>query len=187
MSEQPTLPPTGPSSEAVDDEDLVVRKGGYARWLWLAGGLVVVLWGAWWMTHPAALPTPDRDVTGSTPVNVPVYVGILGPADGTKRTLHITDVTVPIVDNPGNTTASAFICRHGSISVTRDPATFCDNVEDARGEVLRLGDGDQLMIRVESKVGGHVRIDPVLVTYRDGLQFATQRTGPHADITILAR
>jgi hypothetical protein len=184
MSEPSQAPATEPSEDAVPDGDLVMRKGGLGRWLWLAGALALVLWGAWWMTHPSDLPLSDRQVTGSTPSKVPVYVGILGP-DDSHRTLHITDVTVPIIDDPGGAEATGFVCRHGSISVTRDPATFCESVYDARGEVLRLGDGDQLMIRVESHMAGRVRIDPALVTYREGLQFATQRTGPRIEITVL--
>jgi hypothetical protein len=187
MSEQPTTPPAGPPQEDFGDDGLVVRKSGFARWLWLAGALLVVLWGAWWMTHPSALPTPDRAITGSTPVKTPVYVGILGPAEGGNRTLHITDVTVPVLDSTGDATATAYVCHHGSISVTRDPATFCESVEDAQGATLRLGDGDQLLIKVESNVDGAVRIGPALVTYREGLQFATQRTGPSVEITVLPR
>jgi len=185
MSEQPTEPPTVDRPGLGAHEGLSVGRGGIARWLWLAGALAVVLWAAWWMTHPAALPTPDREVTGSTPAKVPVYVGLLGPADDLDRTLHITDVTVPITADPGGAEATALVCRHGSISVTRDPATFCESVDDARGQTLRLGDGDQLIVRVTSHMTGHVRLDPVLVTYREGLQFATQRTGPRVEITVL--
>jgi hypothetical protein len=178
-----------PESELSESPDaLAVRRRGLGRWVWLAGGLALAAAGIWWMTHPAALPTGQRSIEASTPLKVPIYVGVLGPSvDGGTRTLHLSDVTVPIAEDPGTGKAEAFICHGGSIAQTSDPAKFCTELEPAKGGTLRLGAGDQLVISVESHTQGVVRLDPSLVTYREGLQFATQPTGPSISVTVLAR
>jgi len=139
------------------------------------------------MTHPAELPTGGSPVTTSTPVTVPIYIGVLGPDVDGGRTLHLSDVTVPITEDPGTAKAAAFVCRGGSIGQTSDPAAFCEEIVEARGATLRLGGGDQLIISVESHTVGPVRLDPLQVTYRQGLQFATQPTGPRISVEVLSR
>jgi hypothetical protein len=178
-----------PESELSEPPDaLTVRRGGFARWVWLAGGLALAAAGIWWMTHPAALPTGQPRIEASTPLTVSIYFGVLGPsADGDTRTLHLSDVTVPIAEDPGTGKAEAFICHGGSIGQTSDPSKFCPDLEPAKGATLRLGAGDQLVVSVESHTEGVVRLDPPLVTYREGLQFATQPTGPSISVTVLAR
>jgi hypothetical protein len=151
-------------------------------------GLGLAAAGAWWMTHPAALPSGQPPVTTSTPITVPLYLGVLGPhVDGGTRTLHLSDVTVPIAEDPGSGVVEALICRGGSIAQTTDPQAFCSELESAKGNTIVLGAGDQLVISVESHTAGTLRVDPLIVTYREGLQFATQPTGPRITVTIIGR
>jgi hypothetical protein len=179
-----TTPPDEPGTPGA----LAMRRGGVGRWVWLAAGLALAATAAWWMTHPAPLPTGQPGVEASTPLTVPIYIGVLGPSvDGGTRTLHLSDVTVPIAENPGSATAEAYICRGGSMGQTSDPDVFCPRLEGAKGSTLTLGAGDQLVIAVKSYTAGAVRIDPLLLTYRDGLQFATQPAGPSITVNVLER
>ena len=74
------------------------RRPGERRGVRLAayaGAVVVVALAAWWVaTHPAALPTSQRTVTGSVPVGQPVYLGVFDAPDDLDRTLHVSGVRV---------------------------------------------------------------------------------------------
>lgn len=156
--------------------------------LWLAPWVLVVVAlvavGAWFATHPEPLPTSDDTLTASTPLGVPVYVGVFTPTAGSGRSLEISDVAVHTAGD-AEVTVAPMVCRDGALSVTTAPNPFCSALVPASG--ARLGPADELVLQVTGETPGTADIDRVEVSYRDGLQWATQEAGRPALVTILDR
>lgn len=165
--------------ESARDDGLEVRRSRAWVALWALPVVALVAVGAWFVTHPEPLPTSDDAVTVSTPVDVPVYVGVFTP---TGRTLDISDVRVR---QSGDADVDVLVCHDGTVGVTTDPDTFCTRLEDAVGAELTAG--DELLLRVSAAAPGPVSIDRVEVSYRDGLQWATQEAGQPVVVNVLGR
>lgn len=161
------------------DDGLEVRRSRAWLALWALPVAALVAVGAWFATHPAPLPTSDEAVTVSTPVDVPVYIGVFAP---TGRTLDISEVRVR---QSGDAAVDVLVCRDGTVGVTTDPDTFCAALEDAAG--AQLHPGDELLLRVSAAAPGPVSIDRVEVSYRDGLQWATEEAGHPVVVNVLDR
>lgn len=156
-----------------------------SRWRSLTAGLLVgaamLVAVSWWVTHPAELPVRDGHVTAVTSPGRPVYVGLLAGAH-TDRTLRVggvhlhTDATVPVEVVP-------LLCRGGSVSVTSDADTFCAELLDPDGQQLRPG--DSIVVRVAGDEPGAAFIARMRLTYRSGLQVATQPAGTSAVVAIV--
>jgi hypothetical protein len=165
--------------ESGHEAGLEVRRsrGWLALWAVPLAALVAV--GAWYATHPEPLPRSDEAVTASTPVDVPVYIGIFTP---TGRTLDISGVRVR---QSGDAAVGVLVCRDGTLSVTTDPDTFCTLLDDALG--AELTPRDQLLLSVSATAPGPVSIDRVEVSYRDGLQWGTDEAGQPVVVNVLGR
>jgi hypothetical protein len=151
--------------------------------LWIAGLAVVIAFGAWFVTHPAPLPTPDDPVAVKVPLGEAVYVGVYDPAADDDRTLHISKATI---DVNGAATVVARVCRGGTLSVTSEPETFCTSLVDAEGATLEPGDG--LVVEVlDAGEPGAATIRPMELTFRDGIRWGTQPVGPAVEATFLSR
>ncbi|HEU4810765.1 MAG TPA: hypothetical protein VFT00_01370 [Nocardioides sp.] len=165
--------------ESGHDEGLEVRRSRAWLALWALPVAALVGVGAWFATHPEPLPTSDEAVTASTPVDIPVYVGVFTPTD---RTLDISDVRVR---HTGDAVVDVLVCRDGTVGVTSDPDTFCTGVDDAVD--ANLTPGDELLLRVSATAPGPVSIDRVEVSYRDGLQWGTDEAGHPVVVNVLGR
>lgn len=161
------------------DDGLEVRRSRAWLALWALPVAALVAVSAWFATHPEPLPTSDEAVTASTPVDVPVYIGVYSP---TGRTLDISEVRVR---QSGNAAVDVLVCREGTVGVTIDPDTFCNGLEDAAG--TELSSGDELLLRVSATAPGPVSIDRVEVSYRDGLQWATEEAGHPVRVNVIGR
>ena len=67
--------------------------------------------------------------------------------------------------------------------MTSDPTTFCTRLVDAEGATV--SPGDVLVLELTSTLPGEVLVDRVRLSYRDGLQWATQEVGPQVEVTFL--
>ena len=144
--------------------------------------VVLVAAVGWVTTHPEELPTSAARVTASTPVTVPVYVGVFSaPAD---RTLHVSGVRV-FATSTAPVKVVPHVCHGGSVTVTTTPESFC--TELGATEDATLVGWDEVVLEVVGDEPGVVEIDRVRIAYRDGLQWATQDAGARSQVTILAR
>jgi hypothetical protein len=171
--------------EPAGDETLRVRRSTWARWIWLPVLAVLAAVGGWHAAHPAPLPPAGSTVTASTPASVPVFVGVLARTAGEDRSISLRGVE-SVVEG-GDAEVEALICRGSAFAVTTDPHTFCDDLDRAVRGTLDLGAGDSLVLRVEAAVPGERTIDGVTLSYRQGLQWDTQRVGPRLELTVLGR
>lgn len=170
----PPVPGTG--------QDLRVRRN---RWRTLTAALVVgtlvVLLGAWWTTHPSALPVREGHVTAVTTPGRAVYIGMVAGSE-VDRTLRIggvhvtTEATVPVEVEP-------LLCRGGSISVTSEADPFCAELVDPTGQQLRPG--DSLVVRLTAEEPGAAYVSQLVLAYRSGLQVGDQPAGTRAVVAIV--
>jgi hypothetical protein len=150
--------------------------------LWIVAIAVTVGFGAWFVTHPPPLPSPEDPVEVSIPLGEPDYVGIYDPAADDDRTLHISEVAIGV---DGEATVAALVCRDGTLSETTEPETFCTSLVEAEGATLEPGDG--LVLEVLGNEPSEVTIGAVELSYRDGLQWGTQPVGPAVEATFVRR
>lgn len=148
-------------------------------------GLLLVVAAAWYVTHPAPLPTQTETVPASAPVGGTVYVGLyFSPADAAGRSLSIDEVAVPANVDLGDGVA-ALICRDGAFSVTADPDAFCRSLDPAENETLEPG--DTLALGISSVTALEAELGPATVSYREGLQWGTHEVGPPIGVTFRDR
>lgn len=174
------------STDATRPGDLDAGPVRGVRWLLGAGAVAAIAVVAWWVTHPAALPTTEQPRTATTAVGTTVYVGVLGPAteDG-ERTLHVHGADVSATDDGPAADVAAWVCRGGSIAESTGPEQFCDAVLPAEGTELRLGGGDQLLVSVTSDEPGTVTVPRVELAFRDGFQWGSQVAGSPLEVEVL--
>lgn len=154
---------------------LEVHGSRWMRWAWIPAALVLLALVIWWVLHPQELPTGDEDLSVTTPAGRTVYVGVLGADPEGSRSLSIRDVVLEF--DGDEVDVEARICKGGSIGQTSAPERFCDDVPAAEGNTLRLGGGDQLIVAVTAEGSQTIEIERPRVSYREGVQFATQQAG----------
>lgn len=149
------------------------------HWWLIPVAVIGLLFVAWWMTHPGDL-RAGRDVSGPTPVDQAVNVGIEAPAG---RTLHISSVKVDWDGKPKGASADAYVCKGGALGFTPNPKPFCASVEKAKGATLNT-DKDQLFIAIEASEAQTLKVDDIRVGFREGLQWGTRSMGPKIEVTV---
>ena len=159
------------------EASLQVRRTGLARWWWHPLPLLLLVAVGWWLTHMPPLSDQGGTVRASTRVGTSVYVGTWGPSaeDGP---VHLSGVEVAA--EGGDVTPQ--VCVGGRIGVTTDPAAFCESVEDAEDRVLEPG--DQLVLAITGDSASTITIDPVEVSWREGLRGGSQRVGPRVSVDV---
>lgn len=165
--------------------DLTSTPAPWTRWWWVPVAVSLVAVTAWWMTHPAALPAGGSPYTATATAGQPVYIGVLGPGYDGQRGLHISEVRIRLVDEDQEAKVAVWVCLGSSIGQSTDPQRFCEKVIEAEGATLRLGGGDQLMVSVEADAAATVELDPVELSYRDGLQWGTHEAGPPLVVEVV--
>jgi len=137
----------------------------------------------WYATHPPALATTTDTRQASTPVDVPVYVGMVrAPAD---RTLDVDGIKLRVTANT-DVEVAPLLCKGGSLVVTSAPETFCTELVDPEGR--RMEPGDSLLVEVTADVPAVVVVDRVRVGYQEGIRAATQPAGvAHAVVSVIGR
>lgn len=157
-------------------DELEVQRSRWSRWAWVPVVVALLVILVWWVGHPTELPARSEPLRVTASAGQEVYVGVLGAehVDG-HRALSIREVDLDV--DGDDVEAAAWICVGGSIGQTTDPSRFCGEVEPAEGATLDLGGGDQLMVSVVSDEDQVVRVDRPVLSYREGIQFATQDAG----------
>lgn len=170
-------------TDARTSRDLQVRRSrrGVVL-LWLVVVVIAVAFGAWYVTHPRSLPTPDDPLEVSVPLGERVYVGVYDPAADDDRTLHVSEVSV---DVEGEAVVAVQVCREGAISETTEPETFCSGLEDAANATV--APGDSLVLEILEDEAGEATIGPVQLSFREGLQWDSQPVGPVVEATFVSR
>ncbi|WP_435746615.1 hypothetical protein [Nocardioides sp. SYSU DS0663] len=154
-----------------------------ALWVALAVAVAAVL--AWYTTRPPALPTSPATPQATTPVGVPVYVGMFAARHDFARTLTVDGVKVEATANT-EVDVAPLLCRGGAFTATSDPEAFCSELVDPEGQ--RLTPGDSLVVEVTGQLPAVVVIDRVRVGYQDGIRAGTQPAGvAHAVVRVLGR
>lgn len=153
--------------------------------LWVALALAVAVIVAWYTARPPALPTTDAAPRTSTPVDVPVYVGMFtAPADF-GRTLSVDGIKVHVTANT-DVDVVPLLCKGGSVVATSDTEAFCQELLDPEGR--RLGAGDSVVLEVVADEPAIVVVDRIRIGYQDGVRAATQDAGAdHAVVQVLGR
>lgn len=138
----------------------------------------------WYVNDPADLPTSERTVRATTPVDVPVYVGMFAGSTTFSRTLELSGVKVHTVSNT-DVEVVPLLCRGGTVGVTTDPERFCSDVVDPEGQAF--GPRDDIVLRVTSDDPAIAVIDRVRLGFREGLQWGTRTAGSPAEVTVVGR
>jgi hypothetical protein len=151
-------------------------------WALVAGAVLAV--GAWYVNSPSELPTSDATISASTPVDRPVYLGVFTPSADFDRTLSLSGVKVHTTSNT-EVSVQPLLCRGGTIGVTSDPDSFCEELVNPEGQTF--GVGDAIVLEVSSPEAAIAVVDRVRLGFRDGLQWGTHEAGAGAVVRILAR
>jgi len=145
-------------------------------WGWIPVAAIFIAVFVWWALHPDGLPREDGEIEISVAAGQTAYVGLIGrESDGEPREIDIRDVTFDT--SADGLELEALICRDGAIGSTTDPGEFCAEVVEAQGS-LTLGGDDQLIVAITGSDSALIRVNEVDISYRDGLQFGTDSTGP---------
>ncbi|MCW2843274.1 MAG: hypothetical protein JWN22_1190 [Nocardioides sp.] len=163
---------------------LQVRRSRAWPILWVLLAAVLVAVGAWFATHPSPLPTSGDALAATTPVAVPVYLGVFTPPGDWDRDLHVSGVETSSAGD-ASVAVVVLVCHGGALHVTSAPGTFCSRLEPVSGATL--GAGDSLVIQVTGETPGTAEVDRVRLSYRDGVQWATQEVGRPTVVTVLSR
>jgi hypothetical protein len=153
-----------------------------AVWALVAAAVLAVT--VWYVNSPTELPTSDRTISASTPVDQPVYVGVFAPGADFGRTLHLSGVKVHTTSNT-EVSVVPLLCRGGTIGVTTDPESFCEELVNPEGESFTAG--DDIVLEINSSEAAIAVIDRVRLGYRDGLQWGTHEAGSGSVVRILSR
>lgn len=175
--------PVAPPSESPSGFEV----GGprWTRWLWVPVILALAGFAAWWMTHPEALPSSSDSLDAQTKAGQTIYIGVTNDDDiDGSRELHVRDVTFK-KQTRGAVDVVALICHDGSINTTADPSPFCDSVENAKDATFQLGGGDQLVISVTAESSQIVSLQDITLSFREGLQWGTERIGPAIVVDVI--
>ncbi|MDP2771978.1 MAG: hypothetical protein Q8O61_00355 [Nocardioides sp.] len=162
----------------------VERRPRWRHAVWAVVVAAVLVVTIWYVNSPTALPTSERTIAVSTPVDQPVYVGVFAPASDFGRTLHLSGVKVHTTSN-SEVSVVPMLCRGGTIGVTTEPESFCADLVNPEGETF--GAGDDIVLEISGAEPAIAVIDRVRLGYRDGLQWGTHEAGAGAVIRILAR
>lgn len=168
-----------PSAQPPDHTDLDVERGPLARWWWVPAGLAVLAALGWWMTHPPALPTGD---TAGAVARVDQAMAF-GMRAEEGRTIHVRSVKVTWKGKALGAEWTAYVCRGGAMGTSTDPEKWCRDLVKAEGATLDF-DTDQLVISIASNRPQRLRVDEVLVSYREGMQWGTHPIGPGLELTV---
>lgn len=131
------------------------------------------------MTHPAALPTGDA--TGAV-ARVDQAMSF-GMRTEKGRTIHLRSVKVTWQGKAPGAEWTAYVCRGGGIGTSTEPDKWCRDLVKAEGATVDL-DSDQLVISIASNRPQRLKVDEVLVSYREGIQWGTQPIGPEIELTV---
>lgn len=151
---------------------------GSRRWrllAWVGAALAVAAFAGWYVTHPEPLPPAHDQVVEATRSGRPVYVGVLPP--GHQLTVRAWSFELE------GAVGTLLVCRDGGIGTSTDLATFCSGVQPADG--AHLGSEDSLVLQVLPDAPGTVTGGPLHLSWRSGVQFGDQLTGPSVEITAL--
>ncbi|MDO9496070.1 MAG: hypothetical protein Q7J48_10240 [Nocardioides sp.] len=162
----------------------VERRPRWRPAVWALVAAAVLAVTVWYVNSPNALPTSDRMISASTPVDQPVYVGVFAPESDFGRTLHLSGVKVHTTSNT-EVSVVPMLCRGGTIGVTTEPKSFCAELVNPEGETFRAG--DDIVLEISSAESAIAVIDRVRIGYRDGLQWGTHEAGAGVVVRILAR
>lgn len=176
-------PPGGPGDAVPSARLQVPRRSRWPVRVGVLVGLAVfVSLVAYVATHPDELPTSDGELTASTPVGTPIYLGVFRADADFGRTLDVSGIKVSAVSTVP-VTITPHLCRGGSLGVTREPELFCAELVGTEG--ASMSPGDEVVLEVTGDQPGTVTIERIRVAYRDRLQWATQVAGSPAVVTIL--
>jgi len=159
------------------EPSLQVHRSRLAGLWWLPVALVVLAGVGWWLTHPEALADDGGSVRAEATANAPVYVGVWAPSSD-DPTVTVTGVRLEVDQG----TAEAALCHGGRIGVTSDPQAFCEEVTPL--EHHEVGPGDQVILAVRGPAGSTVRVEPVTLSYRDGMRSGSQAVGPRVQVDV---
>ncbi|MBT0993369.1 hypothetical protein KIN34_03600 [Cellulomonas sp. DKR-3] len=180
-----------PTTDGVRVEPETGRaRPGMWRWLPAAATALVVLGalgaGTWWLTHPERfVEAGDGTEFDQGASDVAVGIHHLSGQDGE---VVIRDVTATVTRNDAGATFEAKRCTldpglgFGAIGTAgvEDLSTMCTDLVDAAGATLSLDEADrqQLLLLIHAPGSGRVEINGVHVTYRDGVRWGAEDTGP---------
>lgn len=176
-------------------DDLQVDSSGFGQnkvvrlllklW-WIPAILAGLLLFGWYATHPGDLHNDDSTTTESVKAGQTICLALDSGDD--ERTITVRNVEVH-VDGPGKgavdgVTIESRVRADGGLAVTTGADPDCAGTK-AKGEQVDFGAGEQLVIAITADHATELTVDQVDVSYRSGLQWATQQLGGRYEITVL--
>lgn len=136
----------------------------------------------YYVTNPPPLAVQQAPVTATVPSGQPVYLGVydVGAEDG--RTLDVRGVQVDVTSTR-EIAVQPLVCVGGDVDVTTAPDASCTDIVDPAG--AEIGPGDDLMLQVTGSGATVAQIDPVTITFTDGLRRGAREAGAPARVRVL--
>lgn len=136
----------------------------------------------YYATNPPPLTVRQEPVTATVPSGQPVYLGVYGPGEEDGRTLDVRGVQVDVTSTR-EIAVQPLVCVGGDVDVTTSPDASCDDVVDPAG--TEIGPGDDLMLQVTGSGSTVALIDPVTITFVEGLRRGAREAGVPARVRVL--
>jgi hypothetical protein len=156
----------------------------------LAASLVVVAALLWTWRHPQAFPQASGRVdlvANDQHSGDPLYFGMTTELPASRGTVTISDIEPRVIEDTANARIRFYVCTisprggAGSIGSVYEPdlGQECAKVVPASGATLQLHahPRQQVVMSVELRKPGSLRIHGMNMTYKYGWQTGTQNTG----------
>ncbi|WP_345718288.1 hypothetical protein [Angustibacter luteus] len=165
----------------------------------LATAVMLIVAAAWWTTHPKAfLDSPNYEAAAALPTEGmhAIAFAVIDPGVGRHGTVTFRQITANVVQNDAGAGVHLSVCRLdperldgsviGAIDVA-DLSDYCRTLEPVRGATFDLDAASarqsQIVLTITPTRPGVVKVNGVRVSYRQGLRFGEQTTGPHLTVT----
>jgi hypothetical protein len=136
----------------------------------------------YYVTNPPPLTVRDSPVTATVPSGQPVYLGVYVPDKDAGRTLDVRGVQVDVTSTR-EIAVQPLVCVGGSVDVTTAPDTTCTDIVDPAG--ADLGPGDDLMLQVTGSGSTVAVVEPVTISFVEGVRRGTHQAGSPARVRVL--
>ena len=138
----------------------------------------------YYVTSPPPLSVRETPVTATVPTGQPVYLGVYDVGEETGRTLSVRGVQVDVTSTR-EIAVQPLVCVGGDVDVTTAPDEWCTDIVDPAG--AELGPGDDLILQVIGSGATVAVIDPVTITFSEGVRRGAREAGSPVRVRVLPR
>ncbi|VXB31017.1 hypothetical protein [Nocardioides sp. AX2bis] len=136
----------------------------------------------YYVTTPPPLAVQETPVTATVPSGQPVYLGVYTLDEDAGRSLDVRGVQVDVTSTR-EIAVQPLVCVGGDVDVTTAPDGSCRDIVDPAG--TDLGPEDELMLQVTGSGATVALIDPVRITFTEGVRRGARQAGAPVRVRVL--